>query len=275
MKNWIIALSLLTASHCALALTPWQQVKKPVEGAPQSVGGFSNGCIIGAKALPLQSDNYQVMRAKSLRYFGHPELIRFITRMTDKTAQNNLGTVLIGDMGMPVGGRFSSGHASHQTGLDVDVWLQLPAKRWSGKQLQNPKPIDLVDKEGKNVVDKLWRPEIGQLIKTAAEDKQVTRIFVHPAIKQQLCLEAGSDRNWLRKVRPWFGHRAHMHVRIACPKDSKECIEQAPPPKGDGCGDELASWLAESQLPSGKPNNQPPPQPPATCQALLDNNFKL
>ncbi len=37
-----------------------------------------------------------------------------------------MGTVLIGDMGMPAGGRFNGGHASHQTGLDVDIFLQLP-----------------------------------------------------------------------------------------------------------------------------------------------------
>lgn len=275
MKTWIISLSLLVISQSVSALTPWQQVKQPVDGTPQSVGGFANGCIIGAKALPLESENYQVMRTKQLRYFGHPELIQTIRRITDNAAQRRLGTVLIGDMGMPVGGRFTTGHASHQTGLDVDIWLQLPEKRWGEKRLQSPRAIDLVDKSGKSVVSTLWQPEIGELIKLAAEDKKVTRIFVHPAIKQQLCADAGNDRNWLRKVRPWFGHRAHMHVRIACPKESKECIEQLAPPVGDGCGEELAGWLAETKLPSAKPNNQPPPKPPAICQALLDNDFKL
>lgn len=275
MKILILALSLLVSVQVLSAPTPWQTAKQPVDGVPSSVGGFSNGCIIGAKPLPLENDAYQVMRTKQLRYFGHPELIQFITRVTNNAAQRHLGTVLIGDMGMPVGGRFSSGHASHQTGLDVDIWLQLPQKRWSAKQLQSPKAIDLVDKSGKNVVANLWRPEIGELIKLAAEDKKVTRIFVHPAIKQQLCIDAQGDRTWLRKVRPWFGHRAHMHVRIACPKESKECLEQLPPPAGDGCGEELAGWLAETKLPNAKPNNQPPPKPPATCQALLDNNFKL
>jgi penicillin-insensitive murein endopeptidase len=275
MKKWIIVLTLFAAVQAGAALTPWQQAKQPVKGAPQSVGGFSNGCIIGAQPLALENDGYQVMRSKQRRYFGHPELIAFIHRLTDSVAQNNLGTLLIGDMGMPVGGRFSSGHASHQTGLDVDIWLQLPQNRWSQKQLESPKAIDLVDSDGKRVVDSRWQPEIGRLIQLAAEDKQVTRIFVHPAIKQQLCLDAGSDRRWLRKVRPWFGHRAHMHVRIACPVGSKECIDQPLPPVGDGCGEELTSWLTEKTLPSAKPNNQPPPKPPKTCQALLDNNFKL
>ncbi|OWG05651.1 penicillin-insensitive murein endopeptidase, partial [Klebsiella pneumoniae] len=112
----------------------------------------------------------------------------------------------------PAGGRFNGGHASHQTGLDVDIFLQLPQTRWTSSQLLKPQALDLVASDGKHVVPSLWSPQISQLIKLAAEDSEVTRIFVNPAIKQQLCLDAGSDRQWLRKVRPWFQHRAHMHV---------------------------------------------------------------
>ena len=273
--NWIIGMVLFTASHAILASTPWQKIKQPVEGIPQSIGSFSNGCIIGAEAIPQDHPAYQVMRTEQVRYFGHPQLIQSIYRITHQAMEKELGTVLIGDLGMPVGGRFSSGHASHQTGLDADIWLQLPKQRWSQQQLKSPKAIDLVNKQGKAVVPSLWQPEIGELIKLAAKDKAVTRIFVHPAIKKQLCLEAGTDRNWLRKVRPWFGHRAHMHIRIACPKDSKACLEQPLPPAGDGCGEELESWFKEQKLPSSKPGNVEPPPPPAICQALLDNNFKI
>lgn len=273
--NWLVGIALFAVAQAAFALTPWQKVQAPVDGKPHSVGGFSNGCIIGAEPIPLEHPAYQVMRTDKIRYFGHPQLLDTIHRITTQAKDNNLGTVLIGDLGMPAGGRFSSGHASHQTGLDADIWLQLPKQRWSKKQLKSPKAIDLVNKAGKAVVPSLWQPEIGELIKLAAKDKSVTRIFVHPAIKKQLCLEAGSDREWLRTVRPWFGHRAHMHIRIACPKDSKGCIDQPLPPAGDGCGDELESWFKESQLPSSKPGKQEPPPPPAICQSLLDNNFKL
>ncbi len=34
---------------------------------------FSNGCIIGADTLPIQSEHYQVMRTDQRRYFGHPD----------------------------------------------------------------------------------------------------------------------------------------------------------------------------------------------------------
>ncbi|VDZ00243.1 penicillin-insensitive murein endopeptidase [Escherichia coli] len=86
--------------------------------------------------------------------------------------------------------RFNGGHASHQTGLDVDIFLQLPKTRWTSAQLLRPQALDLVSRDGKHVVSTLWKPEIFSLIKLAAQDKDVTRIFVNPAIKQQLCLDA-------------------------------------------------------------------------------------
>lgn len=82
-----------------------------------------------------------------------------------------MGTVLIGDMGMPAGGRFNGGHASHQTGLDVDIFLQLPKTRWTSAQLLRPQALDLVSRDGKHVVPTLWKPEIFSLIKLAAQTK--------------------------------------------------------------------------------------------------------
>lgn len=187
MKNWMLGTVALTASASAMALTPWQKIDHPVAGAPQAVGGFANGCIIGAQPLPLNSPNYQVMRTDQRRYFGHPDLLAFIQRLSSQANQKALGTVLIGDMAMPAGGRFSSGHASHQSGLDVDIWLQLPRQRWSAQQLLKPQPIDLVSGDGKQVVASQWQPQIESLIKLAAQDAEVTRIFVNPAIKQRLC----------------------------------------------------------------------------------------
>lgn len=257
----------------AQAQTPWQSITTPVAGTPQAIGGYSDGCIIGASTLPLDSPNYQVMRPNQLRYFGHPELISFIHRLADEVHQRHMGNLLIGDMAMPAGGRFNGGHASHQIGLDVDIWLQLPKQRWSPQQLMQPQPIDLVAVNGRNVVPSLWQPETGELIKLAAQDPDVTRIFVNPAIKQKLCDTAGSDRGWLRKVRPWFAHRAHMHIRLRCPTGSIACEAQTPPPEGDGCGAELASWF-QPPPPGSKPAKpKTPPVLPHACQVLLDNHF--
>ena len=120
--------------------TPWQQIHQPIAGSPQSIGSFANGCR--RAQLPLNSPNYQVMRQDQRRYYGHPDLIAFIQRLSTRRISCSWA-VLIGDMGMAAGGRFSSGHASHQTGLDVDIWLQLPQSRWTAQQLK-PQPLDLV-----------------------------------------------------------------------------------------------------------------------------------
>lgn len=272
MRRALLTLAALLGSAAAVAATPWQQIQRPVSGAPQSIGGFANGCIIGAQALPLDAPDYQVMRQDQRRYYGHPDLIAFIQRLSTRTRQLHLGQVLIGDMGMAAGGRFSSGHASHQTGLDVDIWLQLPKNRWSAQQLLKPQPLDLVAPDDKQVIARHWQPQIDSLIKLAAKDSDVTRIFVNPAIKKQLCADAGSDREWLHKVRPWFAHRAHMHVRLRCPAGSLECEDQAPPPPGDGCGAELESWFLPKKPGSTPPVKKAPPPLPPSCQALLDNH---
>ncbi|OON39102.1 penicillin-insensitive murein endopeptidase [Izhakiella australiensis] len=272
MKKSLSVLAALLFSTSLLAATPWQNIRQPVSGPAQSIGAFANGCIIGAQQLPLKSSNYQVMRQDQRRYFGHPDLILFIQRLSNQVKGLQLGEVLIGDMGMAAGGRFSSGHASHQSGLDVDIWLQLPKSRWSEAMLLKPQPLDLVSADGRSV-NRNWQPQLGSLVKLAAQDSEVTRIFVAPAIKKQLCAEAGGDRDWLHKVRPWFGHRAHMHVRLRCPPDSRECQEQQPPPAGDGCGAELDSWFAPPKPGAAKPvKRQPPPLPPS-CQALLDKHL--
>jgi len=265
---------LLALAFCApaLAVTPWQKITHPVAGTPQAIGGFANGCQIGAQPLPLHSPNYQVMRTDQRRYFGQPDLLAFIKRLGLQATDKGLGTMLIGDMAMPAGGRFSSGHASHQSGLDVDIWLQLPRQRWSEQMLLKPQPIDLVNADGKTVNQRQWQPRIETLIKLAAQDSDVTRIFVNPAIKQQLCADAGTDRAWLHKVRPWFGHRAHMHVRLRCPAGSLECEDQAPPPPGDGCGAELQSWFLPPKPGTGTPVKKEPPPLPPSCQALLDKH---
>ncbi|ARD38957.1 penicillin-insensitive murein endopeptidase [Edwardsiella ictaluri] len=262
---WLAALCALPA----LAQTPWQRITQPVAGAPQAIGSYANGCIIGARALPLASENYQVMRSEQLRYFGHPTLLAFVERLGTEVRAQHLGTLLIGDMAMPAGGRFNGGHASHQSGLDVDIWLQLPQVRWTQQQLRQPVPQDLVAVGADRVIPSRWTPQIGELIRLAAQDPQVVRIFVNPAIKRQLCDTADGDRGWLHKVRPWFAHRAHMHVRLRCPPGSAACEAQTPPPPGDGCGAELASWFLPPPSRSAPSRPQTPPPLPPTCQALL------
>lgn len=245
----------------------WENIKAPVAGKTQSVGAYANGCIIGAKPLALRGEGYQVIRSYKNRYYGHPKLLSFLTRLGKNAKAAGLPTMLVADMGMPAGGRFSSGHQSHQTGLDTDVWLRFGPL--SDKEAQSP--IAKVMVTGSDVtVNSNWTNKQATLIKLAASDAEVARIFVNPAIKVKLCQTAKGDRSWLRKVRPWFGHTAHMHVRLTCPADSPNCESQAPIPVGDGCGAELYSWF-EPKTSSGSKKVKALPVPPSQCRMILSS----
>ncbi len=244
----------------------WEKIDKPIQGKMQSIGKYFNGCVIGAKALPLQGRGYQVIHSYKNRFYGHQDLISFIKKLGKEAQKSKLSTVLVADMGMPAGGRFSSGHASHQTGLDADIWLRLGSL--TKEQAENPTATVYVSGEKTN---KNWTVDQAKLIRLAALDKKVARIFVNPAIKVKLCVTARGNRSWLRKVRPWYGHTAHMHVRLHCPKNSPYCKKQTPTAKGEGCGKELYSWFIPKD--PAKKNNNPKkkkmPKPPALCQKIL------
>ncbi|MDH2925524.1 penicillin-insensitive murein endopeptidase [Nicoletella semolina] len=249
--------------------TPWEKIKTPISGKTQSIGGYSNGCIIGAEALTLKGEGYQVIRSIKNRYYGHPELLDYLKQLGKKAKSANIPPILIGDMGMPAGGRFSSGHASHQTGLDADIWLRFGPM--DDKTAHNPAGLaTIMVNRATNVVDETrWTANHTTLLKLAASDHRVDRIFVNPAIKVKLCQSAGSDRHWLRKIRPWYGHDSHFHVRLGCPVGALNCENQSPAPQGDGCGEELSAWFKPSKPSASKPKALP--QPPQLCQMLLSS----
>ncbi|MDP8080071.1 penicillin-insensitive murein endopeptidase [Phocoenobacter skyensis] len=245
----------------------WEKIKSPVKGNIQSIGSYANGCIIGAKPLALKGKGYQVIRSYKNRFYGHLNLVNFIQQLGKRAKKVGLSPLLIGDMGMPAGGRFSSGHASHQTGLDVDIWLRFGPL--TDKQAQ--KPVATVMVNGSDTeVNANWSNDQATLIRLAAQDSDVARIFVNPAIKVKLCQTAKGDRTWLRKIRPWFGHTAHMHVRLNCPKGSKNCRNQTAIPKGEGCGATLYSWFKPKKHSKSK-KKKAKPLPPMQCQMLLSS----
>ena len=84
----------------------------------------------------------------------------------------------------------------------------------------------LVDRKKERIVSKRWTNQVIGLLRTAASDENVSRIFVHWVIKNQLCRDVKGDRAWLRKIRAWWGHDRHFHVRLTCPKASKDCKNQ-------------------------------------------------
>ena len=171
-----------------------------------------------------------------------------------------------------------SGHASHQTGLDVDIWM-LPAKNLNltKTERENISSISLRKSRGA-YVNESWTTEHHKLLRSAATDPRVERIFVFPGAKVKMCKDEKGNRDWLRKIRPWYGHHYHFHVRLKCPNDASECVNQHPPPLGDGCG-EAEKWVKNILNPPKRDPNAPKPKPkppltlkriPKECIAVLN-----
>jgi penicillin-insensitive murein endopeptidase len=224
------------ATPAPSAAAAWASKHKPSGGPPRSIGDYSAGCIAGAAELPLHGPGFQLARPERGRVFGHPlliDVIRGVGMMLKRAKQ----TLYLGDLGQARGGPAPTGHASHQTGLDADVYYAIAP----GKTAQ-PMPLAMVDL-ATNRMTQHFTQAVARLLHWVVEDPRVARIFVHPAIKRALCANEHGSRAWLQKVRPWWGHHDHFHMRLACPADSPECKAQDRLPEGDGCK-EVNWWFS-------------------------------
>ena len=244
-------------------------VSTPAPLAAKSVGFYSKGCLAGARALPHDGPTWQVMRLSRNRNWGHPDLIAFVERLAARVPEAaRWRGLLVGDMSQPRGGPMLTGHASHQIGLDADIWLtQMPDHKLSPVEREEMSAANMVREDLLDIDASRWSRAHLDLIKSAAEDTAVERVLVNPAIKKALCREASGDRSWLSKVRPYFGHNYHMHIRIGCPQGSDTCREQDATPGGEGCDASLDWWFSDAVL-HPKPQPPKPPKPPLTLSQL-------
>lgn len=229
-------------------------------GAPmkaRAIGWYAKGCLAGGKALDINGPGWQVMRLSRNRNWAHPDLVALLERLArETTAAKEWPGLLVGDMSQPRGGPMTSGHASHQVGLDADIWLTpMPNRILTRREREDMSAVSMLANAGE-VNPKVWGDGQFKLIKRAASYSKVERILVHPAIKKALCEKAGTDRSWLAKVRPYFSHYYHFHIRIGCPSGSGNCQHQPPVPGGDGCDTELKDWLKRV---APKPKSTPKP----------------
>ena len=243
----------------------------PAALAPQAIGFYAKGCIAGAVALPINGSAWQVMRLSRNRNWGHPDLIALLERVAIK-AQKTAGWpgLLVGDMSQPRGGPMFTGHASHQIGLDADIWLTpMPNRQFSREEREETSAVMMVRKDRLDIDPSTWTPTHLTVIRAAAQEPQVERIFVNAAIKKALCREAKGDRSWLSKVRPMYGHDYHFHIRMKCPPGSANCEAQTPPADGEGCSaGDLAYWFSDAVLHPKPPPKPPKPKPPLTLANL-------
>jgi penicillin-insensitive murein endopeptidase len=252
--------------------TVWSMEETPAAGPARAIGSYAAGCVRGAVALPAIGPGFEVLHRSRHRFFGHPALVEFVRRLAAQATAKNLPPLLIGDLSQPRGGPAPSDHGSHQSGLDVDVSYTRPAdaaKRPLTEEERErtsfPAVVDVAD----GALSPLWNDRIPELLAIAAADPAVDRMFVNPVVKREICARS-AGAPWLRRLRPWWGHHDHFHVRLRCPTSSPTCRAQPPVPEGDGC-DELAWWfdhdaLAERQT---APGVRSAPALPGECRALV------
>lgn len=271
-----IALAASPSRPAAADDAAWGQVRTPTPAPAQSIGPINAGCIAGASTLPLDGPGYEVVRVSRNRYYGHPRLTQFVRELGQATQTAGFADLYIGDLGQPRGGPMSFGHGSHQTGLDVDVWFNLKPKPQRPPTERETIEIPLMVTADERAINRAnWTPRHVELLRMAARFPVVDRIFVHWTIKRELCQSVTGDRSWLQKIRPWYGHDDHFHVRVTCPPDSPSCVQQAAVPAGDGCDASLDWWFKQRE--ARPPAPPPPPVPakprvtklPQACQAVL------
>ncbi len=235
------------------------------------IGAYNKGCIAGAEKMPITGDTWQVMRLSRNRNFGHPGMVALLKRLSEK-AHKDAGWpgILVGDMGQPRGGPALSGHASHQIGLDADIWLTpMPDHLLSREDREEMSATMMVRDDRLDIDPKVWTPGHLAVIRDAALEPSVQRIFVNAAIKKALCREAKGDRSWLHKVRPMYGHDYHFHIRIKCPPGAGRCESQPEPSTSEGCKPaDLAYWFKDSIIHPKPPKEPPKPKPPMTLAQL-------
>jgi penicillin-insensitive murein DD-endopeptidase len=272
-----IAALVFAATASAAAADPgWTAARLPTPSPPQVYGGYARGCIDGALSLPLDGPGYQVMRPSRQRFYGHPSLIAFVEQLATEMQAKGWNGLLIGDLAQPRGGPMTSGHRSHQTGLDVDIWLMAsPGRTLTFPEREDMPAVSMVAASGLSVDHALWSAAQLELVHTAATFPGVERIFVNAAIKQELCRTVAGDRSWLAKVRAWWGHDDHIHVRLRCPETDSQCETQSPVPSGDGCDASLDWWFSQEARDALRTARAAPSKPmtledlPSVCRAVL------
>lgn len=221
----------------------WSKISEPTKSNPEIYGSYTSGCLNGAIPIPDYGNGFYNMNKARNRNFGHPYLINLVENIGNEIKNERGISILIGDISQPRGGptEQTSSHLSHQIGLEADIWFKHLNNNDSFSK--NIYPDSMIDQSGKSINSSTWNDDMVYIMKKFAENNEVERILVNPLIKRELC-EKVHNEPWIKKIRPWWGHHQHFHVRIACPENEKYCKKQTPIPNDDDCGKSLDWWFS-------------------------------
>lgn len=217
----------------------------------EPVGNYSSGCLVNGIQVNGDSPFYQLYHPQNQRHYADISMISFLERYSRKVRQAGIDSVLVGDISSRYGGPFNKGHASHQIGLDVDI--EFNHRRLPQSRLTTKGNAQVLVNPGAQTVNSNFNRKYYDMLMIAARDPEVERIFVSPAIKVAVCDMTKDEREqpFLRKIRPWYGHTEHFHIRLRCPDHAHSCVRQDPPePKFSIAQEreEAMSWFDPPQV---------------------------
>lgn len=254
----LLGLAALPAAAEQLANRLFGAMDVPSAEAPMPVGSYARGCASGLVELPESGPTWQAMRLSRHRNFGHPELVQFLADLSLQANRIGWHGLYVGDMSQPRGGPMTSGHNSHQIGLDADIWLLPPPSMSLSRADREAISSKSVRSDDQRRLTGNWTAQHAALLKAAASDPRVDRIFITPPAKIELCRTAKrKDTAWLQKIRPYWGHDSHFHVRLKCPAGARNCETQRPTVAelssgGNGCDESLNWWVTDALQPQKK-----------------------
>jgi penicillin-insensitive murein DD-endopeptidase len=269
IRIFLLTLALAMPAHAETKANKLFGAKDaPSQQASSPIGTYAKGCAAGNVELAETGPTWQAMRLSRNRNFGQPVLIDFLQELSVAATKVGWAGLYIGDISQPRGGPMTSGHASHQLGLDADIWM-LPPRRLDLTRAEREEissiPVRSADQRS---VTENWTASHHALLRAAALDKRVDRIFVAAAVKIEMCKTAvAADKKWLQKIRPVAGHDTHFHVRLRCPRGASDCQTQTPTVVelsngGNGCDDTLMWWVTDYLNPPDPGDTPTEPEEP-------------
>ena len=185
---------------------------------PRAIGQYDRGCIAGAAKLSANGPGWQVMRLSRNRFWGHPVLVGYLGRLAADCGSLTAARHAGGGHGAAY--RWPAARGTCQPSVRARhrslVYAHAQSYAVHGRAGANL-GSSVVNAKTLTVDKAVWTGAQVKLLHRAASYPEVARIFVHPAVKKALCESAGTERAWLQKIRPWYRHNDHFHIRLNCP----------------------------------------------------------